>query len=135
MEIISFIKDKQNADFIQNLMKKSKLKHLEEFEKKKFTLLDFKKWIKENNLHREYVKFETFRDVWGFHLVPNSAISLEDRFFCSLIKRITEYYLQDKFFPSIFNKVRSEASSKKKALFYLKNSNIFARGLKNPEKM
>lgn len=138
MGTISFLKDEQNAELIQKLMmKKSKFfeqkEYREEFEKMKFTLQDLQKWVKEKKLHKKYVKFETFRYVWGFHLLPNNAISLEDRFFCSVLKRITKHYLNHKFYQSIFNKVTSEAKSKSKALCYLEKSYILARGLKHPE--
>ena len=132
--IISFIEDKPNADQIQQLMKiKSKKAYKEEFENMNFTLQDFQKWVKENNIHEEYVKFETFKVVWGFHLLPNNAMGLEDRFFCCVLKRITKHYLNNKFYKSMFNKV--EINSEEKTLSYLKKVYILARGLEHPEKM
>ena len=119
--------------------KKSKFfeqkEYREDFEKMKFTLHDLQKWVKEKKLHKKYVNFETFRDVWGVHLLPDNAISLEDRFFCSVLKRITKHYLNHKFYQSIFNKVMPGTNSEKKALCYLKESYILARGLEHPERM
>ena len=134
--IISYAFNLKNSDFIEDFMKKknsffSKNYKLE-ISKIRFSIRDFYNWMNEKKLKKEFVKLNTFREVWDYKKRVYDAKGLRNQFYCMILKRISRYFLENKFIHYIFKKVSAGLTQKQNAVCYLKKMTVFVRGLKNP---
>ena len=109
--IISFAFNLKNSDFIEDLMKRKNsffLKHYKtEISKIRFSIRDFFDWMIESNLKKNFVKLDTFREVWDYKKLVYDAKGFRNQFYCMVLKRISRHFLENKFIPFIFKKVRA----------------------------
>ena len=117
--IISYAVNRENSKLVQRFIDKKKLLFPGKI---KDSVKDFLKWIKEENIKKQFVKLKTFREIWGYNLnkLPDSdSKNSQHGFYCCVLKRISKYYIQNKFSRFIFKKVKNGSMDTQNALCYL----------------
>lgn len=132
--IISYAVKSENSKMVQRFIDKKSNFLQEKYPGKiENSLKDFLKWIKKENIKKEFVKLKTFREVWGYKLLESDSMNYRHRFYCCVLKRISKYYIQNVFSRFIFKKVKNGSMEKQNALCYLDKIPVFVRGLSHPE--
>lgn len=137
--IISFSIKHSNSELIEQFIEK-RSRFLDEIfvdEAKNtfFSVKDFIKWIKTEDLKKKFVNLKTFRDIWGFKLLECDSKGFKHLFYCCILKRISKYYMKNEFFRFVFKKVRTGSIQTQNAICYLDKIPLFLKGLKIPENL
>jgi len=115
----------QESKFLEN-------EYPEELKNKKFSQKDLIEWIKTEKLKANFVRLQSFRDIWGFRDEFGEK-SLKHRLFCCVLKEISKYYMENEFIMNIFQKINVGTMQKENARCYLEKLPVFLRGVNNPE--
>lgn len=138
--IISFAFNRKNSDFIEKeFLKKMNPFFFEnygfELNKIRFSMRDFYDWMSKKNLKKEFVKLDTFRLVWDYKEPVYGLENIRNQYYCMVLKRISRYFLKNKFIQHIFEKVSAGSTRKQNANCYLEKMTVFVRGLKEPKNL
>lgn len=128
--IISFTIKAENSKLIQQYIdqKNSTLAATCESQTKK-SLRDFFKWMKQENVKKEFVTRKTFREIWGHKLHESTAKNFRHRFCSCVLKKISKYFIKNEFTRFIFRKVKNGSMDRENAFCYLDKISVFVRGL------